>query len=86
MNILELAKIIDNSLVQDEFVLSVQKVGSVCTVLIKPTSGTVVEFCKVGGVYGCKIKGDEFELRSSEFENLLSPYLGKRMFLQLMHS
>lgn len=85
MNILELAKTIDNSLSQDEFILTVQKAGAVSTVIIKPTVGKIVEFCKVGGVYGVRINDEEFELRSNEFENLLSPYLGKRMFLQLMN-
>ncbi|ADO14434.1 AB1gp63 [Acinetobacter phage AB1] len=85
MNILELAKIIDNSLSQDEFLITTQKVGGVSSILISPRTGHEIEFCKVGGVYGIKRNGEEFELRSGEFESLLSPYLGKRMLLNLMN-
>ncbi|MED6004895.1 hypothetical protein [Klebsiella pneumoniae] len=85
MNILELAKTIDNSLSQDEFVLTTQKVGEVASVLISPKSGSKIDFCRVGGAYGVKINNEEFELRANEFESLLSPYLGKRMFLNLMN-
>lgn len=85
MNILELAKIIDNSFSQDEFSTTIQKVGGVSSILISPRTGQEIEFCKVGGAYGVKINGGEFELRSGEFESLLSPYLGKRMLLNLMN-
>ena len=85
MNILELAKIIDNSFSQDEFLLTTQKVGGVSSISISPRTGQEIEFCKVGGAYGVKINDEEFELRSGEFESLLSPYLGKRMLLNLMN-
>lgn len=85
MNILELAKVIDHIFIQDEFVLNTQKAGNVSSILLYTLDGKRVEFCKVGGIYGVKINDEEFEVKSNEFENLLSPYLGKRMFLQLMN-
>lgn len=85
MSILELAKNIDNLLIQDEFVLTIQKAGGVASILVHPLNNDQIEFCKVGGIYAVKINDEELQLTSNEFENLLSPYLGKRMFLQLMN-
>lgn len=81
MKIIEIANYVDDVLRANEFQIQNVKSGEVASILIKNHDRLEVEFCKVGQCYGVKIKGHEQEITKPDFENILAPYLGRRMFI-----
>lgn len=83
MKILNIAKALDVFFYENEYQMQVIKSGQVSVIHIKNNIGGEIEFCKVGSAYGVKLDGNEIELTLSEFENLLRPYLGGRIFVSI---
>lgn len=81
MKIIEIANYVDDALKANEFQIQNVKSGEVASILIKNHDGLEVEFCKVGQCYAVRIKGHEQEITKIDFENILAPYLGRRMFI-----
>lgn len=83
MKIIDIARELDNLFFEESYTVKIAKSGEVSNIILNDTLGNEIEFCRVGESHVIKLNGDLHKITKSEFENIFSPYLGKRLFISL---
>lgn len=84
MNILEIAKNLDAVMVCNNVGLKVYRVGALSRVIISIDDDTLFDFKKVNEAYSASHNDVSVIITPRDFENILSPYLGKRTLMSIM--
>lgn len=86
MRTIDIAHKVDEYFLEDEFHIDIVKCGGVSVLKITSTKvNGSIEFCRVGDIVGFKINDNEIEISLSDSDKILSPYIGKRLFISLFH-
>lgn len=83
MNIMEIAREVDNLFYEDKFKIEITSVGGVAKIKLTNYKNQIIEFSKIGELFCVDVYGSSQHITDRDFGNILSPYLGRRMLLNI---